>query len=63
MWPFFWWGLIGAGLMLLGAALMLIGLLVVIPALNYSIYVAYRDIYLDVSQEVHTEAPLTGFEA
>lgn len=63
MWPFFWWGLIGAGLMLLGAALMLVGLLVVIPALNYSIYVAYRDIYLDVSQEVHTEAPLTGFEA
>jgi uncharacterized membrane protein len=42
---------------------MLIGLLVVIPALNYSIYVAYRDIYLDVSQEAPSEAPLTGFEA
>jgi uncharacterized membrane protein len=42
---------------------MLVGLLVVIPALNYSIYVAYRDIYLDVTQETPAEAPLTGFEA
>ncbi|HDX8377804.1 TPA: hypothetical protein RQM98_000039 [Aeromonas salmonicida] len=63
MWPFLWWGLITAGLMLFGAALMLIGLLVVIPALNYSIYVAYREIYLDVAQEAQSEAPLTGFEA
>ncbi|CAJ1922708.1 hypothetical protein CKOHBEJN_03302 [Aeromonas hydrophila] len=63
MWPFLWWGLIAAILMLFGAALMLVGLLVVIPALNYSIYVAYRDIYLDVTQETPAEAPLTGFEA
>ena len=56
-------GVIAAILMLFGAALMLVGLLVVIPALNYSIYVAYRDIYLDVTQETPAEAPLTGFEA
>ncbi len=56
-------GLIAAILMLFGAALMLVGLLVVIPALNFSIYVAYRDIYLDVTQETPAETPLTGFEA
>lgn len=33
-------------LLLLGGMLLLVGLLVVMPALNYSIYVAYRDIYL-----------------
>ena len=63
MWPFFWWGLLSAMLLLFGAALLLVGLLVVIPALNYSIYVAYRDIYLDVTQETPAAAPLTGFEA
>lgn len=40
-------GLLSAILLLFGALLLLVGLLVVIPALNYSIYVAYRDIFLD----------------
>ncbi len=63
MWPFLWWGIVAAILMLFGAALMLVGLLVVIPALNYSIYVAYREIFLDVAQETPADAPLSGFEA
>ncbi|WP_042013830.1 BPSS1780 family membrane protein [Aeromonas fluvialis] len=64
MWPFFWWGLLSAMLLLFGAALLLVGLLVVIPALNYSIYVAYRDIFLDerAKQEAPNSAPF-GFEA
>ncbi|HHQ4776632.1 TPA: BPSS1780 family membrane protein [Aeromonas veronii] len=64
MWPFFWWGLLSAMLLLFGAMLLLVGLLVVIPALNYSIYVAYRDIFLDESAQ--PEAPHSepfGFEA
>ncbi len=51
-------------MLLFGAALLLVGLLVVIPALNYSIYVAYRDIFLDESAQ--QEAPQVGpfgFEA
>lgn len=62
--PFFWWGLLSAMLLLFGAVLLLVGLLVVIPALNYSIYVAYRDIFLDESAQ--PEAPHSepfGFEA
>ncbi|MGL4250577.1 MAG: BPSS1780 family membrane protein [Aeromonas sp.] len=64
MWPFFWWGLISAILLLFGAALLLVGLLVVIPALNYSIYVAYREIFLDehAPQEAQSVDP-SGFEA
>ncbi len=51
-------------LLLFGAVLLLVGLLVVIPALNYSIYVAYRDIFLDESAqpEVPHSEPF-GFEA
>jgi len=65
MWPFFWWGLLSAILLLFGAALLLVGLLVVIPALNYSIYVAYRDIFLDESaqQEAPPQVGPFGFEA
>lgn len=64
MWPFFWWGLIGAVLLLFGALLLLVGLLVVMPAINYSIYAAYRDIYLE-EQEAGAEPPAKafGFEA
>ncbi|MGY3859920.1 BPSS1780 family membrane protein [Aeromonas intestinalis] len=65
LWPFLWWGLIGALLLLLGAALFLVGLLVVLPAINYSIYAAYRDIYLE-EQAAPEEEPVTrefGFEA
>ena len=40
-----------------------IGLLVVIPALNYSIYVAYRDIFLDESEEAQPPVTPFGFEA
>lgn len=65
MYPFFWWGLIGAVLLLLGAALFLVGLLVVIPAINYSIYAAYRDIYLEEQETSSLEPPARefGFEA
>lgn len=64
MWPFFWWGLLGAVLILFGALLFLVGLLVVLPAINYSIYAAYRDIYL-VEQGADAEPPVKafGFEA
>lgn len=64
MWPFCLWGALCAILLLFGAALMLIGLLVVIPALNYSIYVAYRDIFLDEqAQQQAPEVGPFGFEA
>ncbi|UBH29054.1 BPSS1780 family membrane protein [Aeromonas enteropelogenes] len=63
MWPFFWWGALCAILLLFGAALMLVGLLVVIPALNYSIYVAYRDIFLDEIEEAQPPVTPFGFEA
>lgn len=65
MWPFLWWGLIGAALLLLGAALFLVGLLVVLPAINYSIYAAYRDIYLEESGITEQAPPVKefGFEA
>jgi uncharacterized membrane protein len=43
--PFLLWSMLACLLLLLGGMLMLIGLLVVMPALNYSIYVAYRDIF------------------
>lgn len=43
--PFLLWSILACLLLLLGGMLMLIGLLVVMPALNYSIYVAYRDIF------------------
>ncbi|KUE79506.1 BPSS1780 family membrane protein [Aeromonas schubertii] len=46
MWPFLTWSVLAFLLLLLGGMLLLVGLLVVMPALNYSIYVAYRDIYL-----------------
>ncbi|MEG0008450.1 MAG: BPSS1780 family membrane protein [Aeromonas sp.] len=65
MWPFLWWGLLGAVLILFGVILFLVGLLVVLPAINYSIYAAYRDIYLEES-EVTEQAPPAkefGFEA
>lgn len=65
MWPFCGWGILCAILLLFGAALLLVGLLVVVPALNYSIYVAYRDIFLDESapQEPPPEVGPFGFEA
>lgn len=65
MWPFLWWGLLGALLLLLGAALFLVGLLVVLPAINYSIYAAYRDIYLEEQDGADAEPPAKafGFEA
>ena len=65
IWPFLWWGLIGALLMLLGAALFLVGLLVVLPAINYSIYAAYRDIYLEEETITEQTPPPRefGFEA
>ncbi|MCS3458001.1 hypothetical protein M2367_000124 [Aeromonas sp. BIGb0445] len=62
MWPFLWWGLLGCVMLLLGTLLMLIGLLVVLPALNYSIYMAYKDIFL-IEQEGEEQVVLTGFEA
>jgi len=63
--PFFWWSLLSAIVLLFGAVLLMVGLLVVIPALNYSIYVAYRDIFLDESaqQEAQPQAGPFGFEA
>ena len=63
MWPFFWWGILCAILLLFGAVLLLVGLLVVIPALNYSIYVAYRDIFVDEEGEVTPPVTPFGFEA
>ncbi|MGE6109376.1 BPSS1780 family membrane protein [Aeromonas sobria] len=62
MWPFLWWGLLGCAMLLLGTLLMLIGLLVVLPALNYSIYMAYQDIFL-APREEGEPLPMTGFEA
>ncbi|MCO4203002.1 BPSS1780 family membrane protein [Aeromonas taiwanensis] len=64
MWPFLWWGLLGAVLIFFGALLMLVGLLVVLPAINYSIYAAYRDIYLEEQGSAEGEPPREfGFEA
>ncbi len=65
MWPFLWWGLLGAVLIFFGALLMLVGLLVVLPAINYSIYAAYRDIYVDEEAADDGESPVKafGFEA
>lgn len=65
MWPFLWWGLLGAVLIFFGALLMLVGLLVVLPAINYSIYAAYRDIYVDEEAADDGEPPVKafGFEA
>ena len=65
MWPFLWWGLLGAVLIFFGALLMLVGLLVVLPAINYSIYAAYHDIYLEepVANDGEPPAREFGFEA
>lgn len=65
MWPFLWWGLLGAVLILFGALLFLVGLLVVLPAINYSIYAAYRDIYLEEQESTDAPPPVKafGFEA
>lgn len=65
MWPFLWWGLLGAVLIFFGALLMLVGLLVVLPAINYSIYAAYHDIYLEDQEAEEGETPVKafGFEA
>ncbi len=45
-WPLSWWGLLVFLLVLLGTLMVLVGLLVVIPVIGYSLYVAYRDIFL-----------------
>jgi len=52
-------------LILFGALLFLVGLLVVLPAINYSIYAAYRDIYLEEQESTDAPPPVKafGFEA
>lgn len=45
-WPLTWWGILATLLLLLGAMMLLVGLLVVVPVTGYSLYVAYRDIFL-----------------
>ena len=52
-------------LIFFGALLMLVGLLVVLPAINYSIYAAYHDIYLEDQEAEEGETPVKafGFEA
>jgi uncharacterized membrane protein len=52
-------------LIFFGALLMLVGLLVVLPAINYSLYAAYRDIYVDEEAADDGEPPVKafGFEA
>lgn len=46
VWPLSWWGLIALLLLLLGTLMLLVGLLVIVPVLSYSLYMAYRDIFL-----------------
>ncbi|MEW7865658.1 BPSS1780 family membrane protein [Aeromonas diversa] len=58
MWPFLTWSVLACLLLLLGGMLLVVGLLVVMPALNYSIYVAYREIYLS-DEAMAPEAPVT----
>ncbi|PJG59285.1 BPSS1780 family membrane protein [Aeromonas cavernicola] len=62
-WPLCWWGLVGLLFILLGTALLLVGLLVVLPALQYSLYAAYRDIFLDEQVATEPLANPSGFEA
>lgn len=45
-WPLTWWGLLSMLLLLIGGLLLGIGLLVVVPVISYSLYAAYRDIFL-----------------
>jgi uncharacterized membrane protein len=45
-WPLTWWGILATLLLLLGTLMLLVGLLVVVPVTGYSLYVAYRDIFL-----------------
>jgi uncharacterized membrane protein len=45
--PFFWYGLLGTGLMVLGMLPLGLGLLVVVPMFMASVYAAFRDIYYD----------------
>jgi uncharacterized membrane protein len=45
--PFFWYGLLGTGLMVVGILPLGLGLLVVIPMFMASVYAAFRDIYYD----------------
>jgi hypothetical protein len=45
-WPLSWWGILATLLLLLGTLMLLVGLLVVVPVTGYSLYVAYRDIFL-----------------
>ena len=40
---------------------MLVGLLVVLPAINYSIYAAYHDIYLEDQEAEEGETPVKAF--
>ncbi len=46
IWSLSWWGLIALLLLLLGTLMLLVGLLVILPVLQYSLYMAYRDIFL-----------------
>lgn len=60
-WPLTWWSLIIMLLMLVGVLLLLVGLLVVIPVSSYSLYLAYRDIFLyDDGSGVEPEPADTG---
>ena len=45
-WVLSWWGILAFLLCLLGTLMLFIGLLVVMPVLEYSIYLAYREIFL-----------------
>lgn len=65
MWPFLTWSLLACVLLLLSSMLLVVGLLVVIPTLNYSVYVAYRDIFTDGEMPVmpSDEAPAAHFDA
>lgn len=45
-WVLSWWGIIALVLVLFGFLMVFIGLLVVLPVLEYSTYVIYRDIFL-----------------
>lgn len=65
MWPFLTWSLLACVLLLLSSMLLVVGLLVVIPMLNYSVYVAYRDIFTDGQMPVipPSEATAAHFDA
>ena len=60
-WPLTWWSLIIMLLVLVGVLLLGVGLLVVIPVSSYSLYLAYRDIFLhDDGSGVAPESADTG---